>query len=107
MAFMQMQIIKKGALYCADCSKCGQTIYTHEWVNEDHNDFRDALERGEPIACDCGCYAPADASTFQDCGKQYAGRYSAPGYLDCTDWSYSRNKRTLARDLRDMYGEAR
>lgn len=30
---------------------------------------------------------------------------SADGYMDCTDWSYSRNLRTLKRELRDMYGE--
>ncbi|MBF6571693.1 MAG: hypothetical protein IVW54_22870 [Candidatus Binataceae bacterium] len=35
----------------------------------------------------------------------YFGRYSAPGYLDCTDWNFSRNARELTRELRDMYGE--
>ena len=107
MSFMQLQIYQKGALYAADCSKCGATIYSHEWINGDHNELRDALQAGTPVACGiCGCYAPAVPDSFIDCGKQYAGRYSAPGYMDCTDWSYSKNKRTLARELRDMYGDA-
>jgi hypothetical protein len=40
-----------------------------------------------------------------DCGKQYAGRYSANGYMDCTDWHYDANKRRLERELRSMYGD--
>jgi len=32
------------------------------------------------------------------------GRYSAPGYLDCTDWQYDTNRRRLERTLRDYYG---
>jgi len=46
-----------------------------------------------------------DKETFQDLGKQYAARYSAPGYMDCTDWSYGSNKRELMREVRDMYGD--
>lgn len=34
----------------------------------------------------------------------YYGRYSAPGYMDCTSWSWGRNKRQLERELRSMYG---
>lgn len=99
-----MQIYQKGALYCADCSKCGTTIYTHEWVNDNHNEFRDALQTGKPVACgQCAMYAPCDPTSFMDLGKQYAGRYSAPGYMDCTDWEYSSNKRNLERLLRSMY----
>lgn len=103
MSFMELQIYQKGALYCADCSKCGMTNYAHEWITDNHNERRDAMQAGTARCDECG--NAIDASTFVDCGRQYAGRYSAPGYMDCTEWSYSPNKRTLARELRAMYGE--
>jgi len=103
MSFMQMRIYNKGATYCADCAKCGTTHYVHEWTTDNFNDDRDAMQSGAGRCPDCGGKFSAD--TFMACGRQYAGRYSANGYMDCTGWSYSRNKRTLARELRDMYGE--
>lgn len=104
MAFMNMEITRKGALYCADCAKCGATLYAHEWVHLYNNDGRDALQDGT-AQCDQCCTGRADPDTFTDCGQQYAGRYSASGYLDCTDWSFSKNKRTLAKELRDLYAD--
>lgn len=103
MAFMTMHVYEKGALYCADCAKCGMTLYTHEWVNDDHNGRRDAMEEGT-LRCD-ECSGLADPDTFRSCGKQYAGRYSADGYMDCTSWHFDTNRRRLERELRDMYGE--
>jgi NAD-dependent SIR2 family protein deacetylase len=100
---MELQIYQKGALYSCDCAKCGATIYTHEWITPDHNETRDAMQAGTARCNDCG--GKADPETFHDCGRQYAGRYSAPGYMDCTDWSFDTNKRRLARDLRAMYGD--
>lgn len=35
----------------------------------------------------------------------YFGRYSAPGYMDCTPWSFDTNGRRLQQELREMYGE--
>jgi hypothetical protein len=102
--FMQLFIYNKGALYCADCSRCGTTMYTHEWTTDDHNDRRDTMQAGTARCPDCG--GLADPDTFAALGRQYAGRYSAPGYMDCTDWSYGANKRTLAKELRGMYGDA-
>lgn len=37
--------------------------------------------------------------------RGYFGRYSAPGYLDCTDWMYDTNKRRLEKDMRAMYDD--
>ena len=102
MSFMNMYIYDKGATYCADCARCGQSHYTHEWTNDDHNDRRDAMQAGT-LRCD-ECSGTIAPDTFIDCGRQYAGRYSAPGYMDCTSWSYNANKRALASELRDMYG---
>jgi NAD-dependent SIR2 family protein deacetylase len=103
MGFMQLFIYAKGALYAADCDRCGTTMYTHEWINSDHNDRRDAMKDGT-LRCD-DCNGHAAANTFMYLGKQYAGRYSAPGYMDCTDWHFDANKRRLNAELRSMYGE--
>lgn len=34
------------------------------------------------------------------------GRYTAPGYLDCTEWNMDTNRRRLEKTLRDYYGDA-
>lgn len=104
MAHMEMQIFKKGALYSADCAKCGGTNYTHEWAHIDHNARRDAMQTGA-LFCEWCCMGRTDPKTFHDCGRQYAGWYSAPGYLDCTSLEFDTNRRRLERTLRDLYGE--
>jgi NAD-dependent SIR2 family protein deacetylase len=103
MSFMELQIYRKGALYSADCSKCGATNYTHEWITDDHNGRRDAMEQGAAVCTECG--GSTDPKTFHACGRQYAGRFSAPGYLDCTEWLFDANKRSLERTLREIYGD--
>jgi hypothetical protein len=35
----------------------------------------------------------------------YFGRYSAPGYLDCTDWLFGHTADEVAHDLDDLYGD--
>lgn len=101
--FMQLQVFEKGALYSADCQRCGQTQYSHEWFHGDNNDRRDAMQAGT-LGCD-ECGASVDPATFRDCGRQYAARYSAPGYLDCTDVHYGKNIKMLKREVREMYGD--
>jgi len=105
MSFMQLFIYNKGALYSADCRKCGCTNYTHEWITDDHNERRDAMQSEHSVRCDeCGL-GTTNPDTFMNLGRQYAGRYSAPGYTDCTSWQFDTNKRRLAKTLRGMYGE--
>lgn len=105
MAFMKLQVTQKGALYSADCNYCGATLYVHEWATWDNNEGRDALQAGT-LRCDQCAHGTADPETFLDHGrKHYAARYSAPGYLDCTDWHYGTNRRALIREVRDLYGE--
>ena len=104
MRFMQIELKPKGALYSCDCARCGATMYSHEWVDFDHNERRDAMENGTLWCNDCP--GRADPATFRQVSKRfYAARYSAPGYLDCTEWQYGANKRALLRELRGMYGE--
>lgn len=50
---------------------------------------------------DCGHLV--DPETFTKTRNQYAARYSAPGYLDCTEWEYGANKRELLRRVRSIY----
>jgi hypothetical protein len=104
MSFMELELTRKGATYSAECSKCGATMYTQEWAYCDHNERRDAMENGT-LRCDECCIGRADTDTFTKERNQYACRYSAPGYLDCTDWNFGINKRQLERDVREMYGE--
>ncbi len=104
MSFMSLYMTDKGALYACDCAKCGATLYSHEWVDDDHNERRDAMQAGT-LRCDQCFTGRADPETFHECGRQYAARYSANGYMDCTDWHYNANKRTLAREVREMYGD--
>lgn len=104
MSHMKLEITPKGALYTCECDRCGATLYTHEWATWDHNERRDAMENGS-LRCD-ECPGKANPETFGPMpGKYYAARYSAPGYLDCTDWTYGRNKRALIREVREMYGD--
>lgn len=71
MSFMKMVTYAKGALYCADCSKCGVTHYAHEWTTDAFNEERDAMEAGTLRCPECG--GKIDASTFIKCKRSYAG----------------------------------
>ena len=100
MAFMEFQIIRKGRLASCDCAKCGQTNYWHEWVHDGQ------AEDLKTSRCqECG--GEMDADTFWESRSRnyYAARFSAPGYMDCTEWDYGKNARKLEREVKDMYGE--
>ena len=101
MAFMGLEITHKGTLASADCSKCGQTMYIHERASWDFNIERITLETGTACCKECSHYV--DKETYSERKGMYAGRYSAPGYMDCTDWHYDTNKRRLEKELRAMY----
>lgn len=104
MSFMELQVTQKGTLVSADCSRCGVTHYAHEWATWDFNGERDAMQAGTLACRECG--RPVDAATFHESPrKQYAARYSAPGYMDATDYHYGTNRRALVREVRDLYGE--
>jgi hypothetical protein len=70
MSFMEIETIGKGATYSAECSKCGATMFTQEWVYDDHNERRDAMENGT-LRCD-ECNGRADPDTFTKERDQYA-----------------------------------
>jgi NAD-dependent SIR2 family protein deacetylase len=96
---MELQIYLKGRLASIDCGKCCRTIYWHEWTNDDGSD---SLK-----TCRCPeCGGTPDLETYWESRSRnyYAGRYSMPGYMDCTDFEYGKNKRNLERELRNLYG---
>ena len=100
MSFMEMFIYDKAPLYCAPCDKCSADIYAHESTGT-------SLEELQLGTAECGQCASGHANpeVISYEGKQYAGRYSASGYTDCTDWYYGANLRELKRELRDAYGD--
>lgn len=97
---MEMVIYKKGRLASCECSKCGSTQYWHEWADDGQ---AEDLKTG----CCRECGGELDPETFWESPSRnwYAGRYSMPGYLDCTDFSYGKNLRALRRELRELYGD--
>lgn len=100
MSFMELFIYDKAPTFTAECERCGATLYAHPDTGCSEDDLRSGAAQ-----CDQCVSGHADPGTVRYAGKLYAGRYSAPGYMDCTDWSYGKNKRELARELRAMYGE--
>lgn len=99
MSFMQLQTYKKGRLASCECGRCGATNYWHEWASDGQAEDLKAGRCNE-----CGRALDPESYWESRSRNWYAGRYSAPGYMDCTDYSYGKNKRALARELRDLYG---
>ena len=105
MSFMNLYMADKGALWTADCERCGSSLFLHEHVHG-----LAAMPDAEVCAnwkCDNCVVGFADESSVAKVPRpQYAGRYSAPGYMDCTDWHYGSNYRELCRELEELYGDA-
>lgn len=100
MSFMSMYIYDKAPTYTAECEGCGATLYAHPDTGCSEDDLRSGAAQ-----CDQCVDGHADPETVRYAGKLYAGRYSANGYMDCTDWHYGSNLRELKKELRDIYGE--
>ena len=100
MSFMDLHIYQKGRLASCECERCGTTAYWHEWTSDGQ---AEDLKTGR--CPECG--GALDPETYWESRSRnwYAGRYSANGYLDCTDYQYGKNARKLAKELRDMYGD--
>lgn len=103
MAFMKLYVYDKGVLHTADCAQCGSPIFHHEWIG-DYDTQPDAMRAGTAPCPQCA-NGRADPSTVRRVpGLHYAARYSADGYMDCTEWHYGTNKRELIREVRGLYG---
>lgn len=104
MAFMRMYIYPKGRTLSGDCAKCRCSTWLHPDTRNDYAHDCAAITQGA-LRCDHCADGIIDPETVVDHGNMYAGRYSANGYMDCTEWSYGHNRRALTRELRDMYGD--
>jgi len=98
--FMQLFIYEKAPLYSANCDNCGATIFAHPHTGT----FEAELRAGKAPCSEC-TIGHASPETVSYEGRQYAGRYSAPGYLDCTDWYYGTDADALEAELRELYGD--
>jgi len=96
---MQLEITHKGRLAIIECAKCGNTITWHEWACWG--------QAQDLLTCQCpDCGGKTNPETYWESPSRnwYAGRYSMPGYLDCTDWEYGKNKQKLTKKLRELCG---
>lgn len=100
MSFMKAFIYDKARTYSADCDTCGASLYAHPDTGTTESELRDGTAE-----CPHCSHGHANPETVTYVGRLYAGRYSAPGYMDCTDWHYGPNLKELTRELRDAYGE--
>lgn len=73
------------------------------------------LPKGEEIDSDSPLWAEAEAAVRDYCdgkpqsiefiGEQWAARYSAPGYSDCTDWVLADTEEEAIAECEQMYGD--
>ena len=87
MSFMKPQV-EKGDWWIVEDDRCEVFIYPHShfneaWVREQH---------------------PKTYSLELRTGK-YGARMSAPGYLDCTDWTLFDTEEEAMEYLEEMYGD--
>ena len=94
MAFMQPETYH-GPYYVVDTGACGITFIpcdVHPGAS-DPAELRDYVE------------STSDPTGWElEVKTGWLGRYQAPGYLDCTDWTPGDSEEELLAELRDMYG---
>lgn len=106
MPFMEPELCK-GEFYLVE-TECGTELVPI--------DVCGTLDLDPPHGYDEG-YKPATIRALRDylegsrideivLESGWYGRYSAPGYMDCTSWSWAKSRKALVRELREMYGDA-
>jgi hypothetical protein len=63
-----------------------------DWVHL-VDDLRDYIEN------------PPDKVTSVELVKKWGARYSAPGYMDCTDWVLADTQEEAEEECRNLYGD--
>ena len=100
MAFMKLEVTAAAPTRHVDCPRCCTTIYEHAPSSE--------VSFGEDggFECpQCGHQVEVDPTDIITEDKpQYAARYSAPGYMDCTDWWYGKDLEKLKAEVDEAYG---
>ena len=100
MAFMKLETMPAGTLYELDCPHCLTSNYWHEWIDEGQGS-----ELHTEVCTECGRPMKADEEDVTRSENMFACRFSAPGYMDCTDWSYGPDRAELEAEVNDMYGD--
>lgn len=93
-------ISPRGVMYIAECNHCGISICAHEFFHFDFDERRHAMEQGTFRCVEC---SRGHAYGVQKSARKwYAGWTSMPGYLDCTEPVFGRNRRTVEREIRAL-----
>jgi hypothetical protein len=101
MSFMKPVIYNAGILLSGECAICGATNWAHQHAQPESYHM---IESGN-LECDQCASGHVDQETIMNHGIQFAGRYSANGYMDCTDWHYNVDEAALVLELKDAYGD--
>lgn len=67
--------------------ECGPEDSVWEYVCQQVHQYCE----GKPLSVEC-------------IGEQWAARYSAPGYMDCTDWVLADTEEEAVAECQSMYG---
>ena len=67
--------------------------------------FEDAPASEYPDLAEVSQYVESDEIYSIEHRRGFYGRYSAPGYLDATDWTWGDSADEVQADLERMYGE--
>lgn len=108
MSHMQLQITDRQRVWVVETTE-GVAIVPSD-VQTVHADAFANLtyEKGDVLFADmCDLLKPYVRGTITsiEVAYGYAGRYRAPGYLDCTDWSFDSSRDRLETTLKEMYGD--
>lgn len=108
MPFMQLDI-QCGGYYLIE-TRDGTSLVPDGVVSVDlESGWNDDLEEwSSDIVAAFADYVEGDISPNDSIEHKagWYGRYSAPGYMDCTEWSWADSEEELRSELEDMYGES-
>ncbi len=91
MPFMEKQIIESGYVEC-------ETSEGTEIVPLD-------LVGGDPSIDSLADFVSGEISEFTVHEKGFLSRLSAPGYMDCTEWSAHETEKEAEESLAEMYDD--
>lgn len=108
MSFMQRQITKKRRWIEID-GTCGVTAVDLEDLTQDQRKIADSVDGDDSadsadLQAHFGEYYEGKVQSVT-VREGYGARLSAPGYLDCTEWTVFDTVKEAEEHLTDMYGD--
>ncbi len=70
----------------------------------DVDEYEKLIGSNKKVSLGEGVYGRVLSVTYLN-NKTWWGRYSAPGYMDATDWVYGRSRREVEEELDNLYGD--